>query len=485
MTDSRRVGTVRVGTVLAGAVRVRAALAGAAALISATAAPARAQGPSSLAELSETLEAMAQRVAPAVVQIFSEGWTAGAGYSSESLLERRQSSGSGVLLDADGTLVTNAHVVAGARRVRVLLGPPADRPEGHRSILQGPGPLLGAQILGTDEETDLAVLRIQGSGLPFLRLGDSDEVRQGQLVFAFGSPLGLPNSLSMGIVSSTARQLGPDDPMIYVQTDAPINPGNSGGPLVNAAGEVIGINTLIFSQSGGSEGIGFAAPSNIVASVVDQIRRNGRVRRGEIGVRAQSITPGLAQALELGASWGVVLGDVRPGGPADRAGLRAGDIIASLDGKTMENARQLDVNLYGRPVGSTVTLGVIRAGDPRTFDVEVIERRESSLRFTDLVSPERNLVAEIGVLALDLDPEVRKLLPQLRHRNGVLVAARAVDALPGDGFQPGDVIHALNGRAVDTLSQLREQLQAVPAGEPVALHVERAGEMLYVSLHRR
>jgi S1-C subfamily serine protease len=136
-------------------------------------------------------------------------------------------------------------------------------------------------------------------------------------------------------------------------------------------------------------------------------------------------------------------------------------------------------------VGSTVTLGVIRTGQPRTFGVEVVERKESSLRFTDLVTPDRNLVPEIGILALDLDAEIRKLLPQLRQRTGVLVAARAVDAMPGDGFQPGDVIHALNGRTVETLAELRERLKAVPAGEPVALHVERKGEMLYVSLHRR
>jgi serine protease Do len=446
---------------------------------------ARAQAEATLAGLSDSLEAMAQRVAPAVVQIFTEGWTAGAGYSPENLLERRQSSGSGVLLDADGHLVTNAHVVAGARRIRVLVPPPADRPEGHTSILRESGPLLGAQIVGTDEETDLAVLKIPATDLPFLRLADSDGVRQGQIVFAFGSPLGLPNSLSMGIVSSTARQLGPDDPMIYIQTDAPINPGNSGGPLVDAAGEVVGINTLIFSQSGGSEGIGFAAPSNIVANVYRQIREMGRVRRGEIGARAQSVTPGLAQGLGLGRSWGVILGDVRPDGPADRAGLRAGDVVATLDGKTMENARQLDVNLYSRPVGSRVTLGIVRAGEERTFDVEVVERTEQAFRFTDLVTPERNLVPELGVLALDLDPEIRKLLPPLRRRAGVLVAARAVDALPGDGFLPGDVIHECNGRAVESLAALREQVRAIPAGEPVALHVERAGGMLYVSLHRR
>ena len=159
--------------------------------------------------------------------------------------------------------------------------------------------------------------------------------------------------------------------------------------------------------------------------------------------------------------------------------------MLALNGKTMENARQLDVNLYGRPVGTRVTLGVERAGDLKTFDVEVVERKESAFRFTDLVTPERNLVPELGILALNLDPEVRKRLPPLRQRTGVLVAARAVDALPGDGFRPGDVIHAFNGRPVDSLGALREAVRSVGAGEAVALHVERGGGMLYLSLLRR
>src|SRR6185503_10080895 len=178
---------------------------------------------------------------------------------------------------------------------------------------------LDAKIVGIDRESDLAVIRIEKTDLPHLRFGDSEELRQGQLVLAFGNPLGLANSVTMGVVSSIARQLKPDDPMIYIQTDAPINPGNSGGPLLDTEGRVVGINTFILSQSGGSEGIGFAIPSSIVHTVVEQIRKDGHVHRGQIGIRAQSITPSLAAGLGLKRDWGVFLGDVDPEGPADAA----------------------------------------------------------------------------------------------------------------------------------------------------------------------
>ena len=201
-----------------------------------------------------------------------------------------------------GYIVTNAHVVQGAHKVQVQLAAP--RRGGARSIL-GPRPrLVGAQIVAIDEETDLAVLKVDEKALPFLELADSDGVRPGQLVLAFGSPLGLDSSVTMGVVSAVARQLEPDDPMIYIQTDASINPGNSGGPLVDTDGRVVGINTLILSQSGGNEGLGFAAPSNIVRNVFEQMRKYGRVRRGEIGVRAQTITPSLAEGLEAAARLG-------------------------------------------------------------------------------------------------------------------------------------------------------------------------------------
>jgi len=301
------------------------------------------------------------------------------------------------------------------------------------------------------------------------------------VVMAFGSPLGLENSASLGVVSAVARQLKPDDPMIYVQTDASINPGNSGGPLVDVAGRMVGLNTLILSQSGGNEGIGLAAPGNIVRSVYEQIRRGGRVRRGVIGVRAQTITPPLAAGLGLLFDRGVVLSDVLPSGPAAAADLRPGDVVVALDGKPMENARQLDVNLYRRAPGDTVTLAVRRGSLSLDVPVRVVERPEDPDRFLSLVTPERNLVPRLGVLALELDDDLRSAVGPLRGREGVLVAARAGSS-PGaeDDLRPGDVVYAVNGVSVRGLGELRSAVARPAPGEPLVLHVERSGRLIFV-----
>jgi len=436
------------------------------------------------AALSRALEGVADRVLPGVVQIFSLGWDASQEESAgdaAALLRQQETTGSGIVVDAGGYLVTNAHVVDGARRILVRLPLTEEEALSRNSILKGQGRLVGARVVGRDRETDVAVLRIETSGLTALRFGDSDALRPGQLVFAFGSPLGLESSVSMGVVSATARQLQPEHPMVFIQTDASINPGNSGGPLVNAEGEVVGINTFILSSSGGSEGVGFAAPSNIVRAVYEQIRATGRVRRGEIGVHAQTIHPLLADALGLPLSWGVVLGDVVPGGPADRAGLRVGDVVVTLDGKRMENGRQLDVNLYRRPIGSTVTLSVLRSSETRTFDVEVAERRDVELELLSFVSPDRNLVPELGILGLNLAPELTRYLPPLRQQTGVLVASRApASPVRGGGFEPGDVIHRVNHLPVQSLEELRAALEVLAAGSPVAVQVERAGGLRFL-----
>jgi serine protease Do len=437
-----------------------------------------------LAQVSGSYEALAERVLPSVVQVFASGYTAGPRDASTAanLLSKERSTGSGVILDKSGYIVTNAHVVAGASRIQVLL-PRAREDDDLQSILKPRGRLLGAQLVGFDREADVAVLRIEGGGdLAALELGDSDSLRQAQLVFAFGSPLGLESSVSAGVVSSVARQIRPDDPMIYIQTDASINPGNSGGPLVDATGKVVGLNTFIFSQSGGDEGIGFAVPSNIVRNVFDQLRKTGHVRRGEIGVHAQTITPALARGLGLKREWGVILGDVAPGGPAANAGLRPGDIILSLDGKQMENGRQFDVNVYRRPVGATIRLDVQRGDDRRTYSVSVVDRADDPSRFAQLVSPENNLIPRLGVLAIDINEDVTKLLPELRQPGGVLVAAVAsVELAWEEGFEVGDVIHSVNGTPINTLAALRSAASAFKSGDAVVAQVERRGRLLFVA----
>lgn len=437
-----------------------------------------------LAKVSSAFQALAEYVRPCVVQIFAEGYVPGRGIvaSTSGLVEKQQGSGSGVILDPNGYIITNAHVVSGASRVRVMLPAETEILTQRKSIIKPLGKMVGAQIVGIDRETDLAVLKIEETDLPALTLADSDELEQGQVVLALGSPLGLENSVSMGVVSSTARQLREDDPMVYIQTDATINPGNSGGPLVNVEGKVVGINTMIYSQSGGSEGIGFAAPSNIVQNVYHQIRTNGYVQRGEIGVYVQTISPVLAGGLALPQDWGVIISDVYPGSPASYAGLKVGDLVLSLNGKPMENARQFNVNLYRRQIGEQVGLEVMRDAQSRTYLVTVAERQNDPERLQAFVNPEKNLIEKLGILCLDLDNRVRSMLPTLRQGYGVVVAARAVDAPSSrnGGFLPGDVIFAINNKPIINLASLQATVDAFDIGDAIVVQVERRGEFRYV-----
>jgi serine protease Do len=448
-------------------------------------APAQSSSPrSDLRNLSRSLEGVVARVAPAVVQIrvTAYGPVASGATRSAALLGTQRSTGSGVLLSADGYIVTNAHVVEGGRRFVVVLPRPVAAGVPGRSALAPVSQEVPATLVGTDAETDLAVLKVPLTGLPFATLGDSDSLIPGQVVLAFGSPFGLASSVTMGVISAVGRQLRDEDRMIYLQTDTPINPGNSGGPLVSAEGLVVGINTLIFSQSGGSEGIGFAAPGSIVRFVYEQIRANRRVKRGEIGVFAQTITPALAGALHLPREWGVVLGDVYPNSPAAKAGLRINDVILSVNGKPMENGRQLDVTLYRRPIGGTVSLEVGRGLQRLTLRVPVVERRDEADRFRDLVTPEQNLVPRLGILGLDLTPDLARAIPGIRTPHGVVVATVAMDAGDPAGLLPGDVIHAVNGTVVQTVADLRAGIGQVAPDSAAVLQVGRRGRLRFVTM---
>ena len=445
----------------------------------AQAAPARPAA--AIADLSGALESAAKVVAPSVVEIFTTSYAPGEGVlpRSADLVTTQRASGSGVIVDAEGYIITNAHVVRGAQRLRVELSIPAT----GRSILATRSRTVTGTIVGIDLETDLALIKVSAPNLPALTFGDSDELKAGQLMLAFGSPLGLHNSVTLGVVSAVARQLQPESPMIYVQTDASISPGSSGGPLVDLRGRLMGINTLILSQGGGSEGFGFAAPSNIVRTVYEQLRKGGRVRRGDIGVRAQTLSPTLAAGLNLGRDHGVVLSDVLPGGPAARAGLRVGDIVMTLDGKAMENGRQLQVGLYRRLVGDVIDLEVLRGDQTLKVPVAMTEREDPFADLTDQIDPRLNLVPRLGVLGLNIDQRIAAVLPTLRIRSGVVVAstvAGAIDARDG-GLAPGDVIHGINQTAVASLADLRNALDKLVSGDAVVLHLERRGELLYLA----
>ena len=439
--------------------------------------------PDALHELSTALESLSQHTGRAVVQVFSTGFTLHEEDDSgdAALLTKQKSSGSGVILSSDGYIVTNAHVVRGGRQIQVQLAGSQERLPGH-SVIRPMGAKMEAKVVGIDRDSDLAVLKIDRTGLPFLSFGDSGELHQGQLVLAFGNPLGLENSVTMGVVSSVARQIKPDDPMIYIQTDAPINPGNSGGPLLDADGRVVGINTFILTQSGGSEGIGFAIPSNVVRSVVRQLREDGHVHRGQIGIHAQTITPTLAAGLDLPRDWGVVLGDVEPDSPADQAGLKVGDIVLALNGRVMENARDLEVNLYGRPLGEKVGIEILRGAEKLSFHVEVIERDDDPMRFADMVNPEKNIVARLGILGIDVDKKIAQMLPDLRKPYGVVVAVRAAGSPYSTQLDPGDVIHDVNNEPVSSVAALRQALEKRKTTDPTVLQIERDGRLMYLDL---
>lgn len=444
-----------------------------------------------LTALSDATEDLVARVQTGVVQVLATGFGPGApgpriSAATGSLLTTQRSTGSGVIVDHEGYIVTNAHVVGGAQTVHVIL-PHGKRGNGGKgSIVKPRGHQVEAEVIGLDRETDLAVLKVSEKDLPVVPFGDSDGLRTGEIVVAIGSPMGLGGSVSLGVVSALGRQRGPEDRMVYIQTDATINPGHSGGALVDTDGRLVGINTFILSHSGGSEGIGFAAPSNIVKAVYEQIRKSGRVRRGNIGAFPQTITPLLAEALDLERENGVVLGDVEPGGPAHAAGLQVGDVVLTMGGKPMENGRQLEVNIYQHAPGDVIELEIDRRGKKSTEYVAVREREGEPERIAEMVRPEKNLVPGLGILGIEIDDEVSKHLPPLRVPRGVAVAGRAVDGpLYEMPLLPGDIIVKVGDVDIVTLEQLREEIEKLPEGEAAVLQVQRGPRLVFVAFEAK
>ncbi len=437
----------------------------------------------SLEQVSASMELLSKRVSPSVVQIFSTGYRLDADpeRNNTSSFSRRAVSGSGIIIASDGWIVTNAHVVQGSRSIRVRL-----HQEDDLSASQNGRPrhvLLEAKLILADRDTDLAFLQVDATGLPTLELSDSSDLKQGQLVLAFGSPLGLDNSVTMGVVSSVARQLDPDSPTIYIQTDAAINPGNSGGPLVDTAGHVVGVNTLILTQSGGNEGIGLAIPSNVIRSVYNQVRNEGHVHHHGIGMSARNITPALASGLGLSREEGVLIEDVMPQGPAQSAGLMPGDILLSVDKKPVQNIRQLALSLYSYALGENATLEIQRGKQTISYQVPVVEKQDVQGRLADLVTKEQNQIPELGILALSLDDRLLSMLPPLRNQFGVVVAARESEgAYIGEGPLSGDVIYSVNGTPVGSVASLRSVLDELKLADTLVLQVERLGNLHYLVL---
>lgn len=436
-----------------------------------------------LKQFNNSLEALAQKVSPAVVQVLVTGFGPVEDANSSThtaLITRQQSLGSGVVVDPDGYIITNAHVVAGAQQIRVVLTFPTE--EGGTGTPEATKKEYQARLLGVHTDTDLALLKIDAKGLPFLPLESRHPVRQGELVIALGSPEGLQNSVTMGVVSSVNRQPDPSRPMVYIQTDAPINRGNSGGPLVDVDGYLVGINAFILSSSGGSEGLGFAIPAHIVSFVYDRLRKYGHVDRSEIGAAAIAITSLLAEGLHLATDTGVMIADIVPGGPADTAGLKIEDIIVSIDGHPIRSLPMLNASLYLHPTDELMNVNVLRGTRPLTLRIPVIREKHEADRLLDLADPEKNLVPRLGVLGVTLNDALLKLLPDVRIPSGVVIVANTTfGGGLGSGLKAGDIIHSLNNQPVITLDQLRTDLTAVKPGRAVVLQVERDGALDFVS----
>ena len=445
----------------------------------------KAQAPDALNQFNNSVEALVKKVSPSVVQVLVTGFRPLAEQSHREanlVFGMQRVIGSGAIIDSDGYIVTNAHVVSGEHRVQVVLTSLGDEGDSAISRSASLERILDARVIGVSNELDLALLKVEAKGLPALPIGNYESLRQGEIVFTFGSPSGLRNSVSMGVVSAVARQLDPDSPLVFIQTDAAINPGNSGGPLVNVNGELMGINTFILSQSGGNEALGFAIPSAIVSFAYPQLRQYGHLHRGVIGIQVQSISPGMATALGLPRDWGVIISDVFPGSPADEAGLKVQDIILTVEGRPVDNLPLFGISFFLVTPGENLKMEVLRGTEKLSFEVRVTEQHENVDRLFDMADPEKNRVRRIGIVGLNVDPKVLPLLPGIRLDSGVIVAAK-IASVGGakNPLLPGDIIHALNGVAISNIESLNSALHHLKPGSYLVLQVERGTKLYYVT----
>src|SRR5262245_25808695 len=451
--------------------------------------PVRAQskppvaGTDALDRMNQSIDALTRKVWPSVVQIMVTGYGAreeGRGGDVSAVVTRQRSVGSGFVIDPDGYILTNAHVVSGAQRVQIVL-PPVNADGSLTAALSTKMTMVPARIVGVTTEIDLAVLKVDGVKLPALPLASYKQLRQGETVFAFGSPGGLRNTLTHGLVSAVARQTDPDSPLIYIQTDAPINPGNSGGPLVNVRGEVVGVNAFILSQSGGNEGLGFAIPSATARTVFNQFKQYGQLRRQEVGMSLQTVTPQMAAALGLARDYGVIVSDVWPGGPAEAAGMKVGDILVTVDGQPAENVPTVNYFFRLRDTPDPVQIVVLRGTQEQPLKVVAVEDKSEFDSVSASADPQQNLVPELGIVGVEITPQLAGALKGLRDPTGVIVVARAAGSGSDAPLQARDVVRSVNNRPATSLPVLRDLLHSVKPGAPVTLQIQREGRLMYVT----
>src|ERR1700678_1172312 len=336
------------------------------------------QSPAILKEYDQAIDQVAERAMQSVVEIEVTGYGVPENekdQGSQQALVRQRSIGSGVIVDPDGYIITNNHVVAGALRIRVIIAPATVELVSGNTKLHNPQRVYDAKLIGTTRYADLALIKIEEKGLPFIPLPEQFDFRLGQTVVAIGAPEGLDHTVTKGIISAVGRQPEADRPMVYVQTDAPINPGNSGGPLIDRNGNLVGINTFIVTSGGGNEGLGFAIPEPIVRAVYHELKEHGVVANVTIGAHAQSITPALAAGLKLPQDFGVILSDTDANGPAAAAGLRAKDIVTTMDGFRVDGLPKYTAFLYVHKRNTPMKMEVLRDGKPVTVSATPINAR--------------------------------------------------------------------------------------------------------------
>jgi serine protease Do len=425
-------------------------------------------------------------VAPTVVTIRTEGRMrmSPTGSQSDDMLRRffgddsagprrqphrEHSLGSGVIISGDGYILTNNHVIAGADNVRVDLTD---------------GRTLTAKVVGSDKPSDLALLKVEAKDLQPLTLGDSDAVEVGDVVLAVGNPLGIGQTVTMGIISAKGRSTGVGDGGYedFLQTDAPINEGNSGGALVNVKGELVGINSQILSTSEGNIGIGFAIPANMAKYVVEQLRQEGRVRRAQLGVSIQSVNSDMAASLGLKQVGGAIVGSVESGSAADRAGIKRGDVIESFDGQPVRDSNTLRNQVANSQPGATATLAIVRDGSGRNVTVKLGEA-EGEKTARDGAGTDRDDKSALGIAVAPVTPELAARAGAPKDAHGLIVEEVNPDGRAADaGVQAGDIIQEVNRQPIETVAQLRDAASRA-TDRPILLLVNRGGHSLFLTVH--
>jgi serine protease Do len=368
--------------------------------------------------------------------------------------------GSGFIVSADGYILTNAHVVENADEVTIRT---TDRRE------------YTAKVVGVDAQTDVAVLKIEAKNLPTVRLGDPSKLRPGEWVVAIGSPFGFENSVTAGIVSATSRAMPGGNYTPFIQTDVAVNPGNSGGPLFNLDGEVVGINSQIYSRTGGYMGVSFAIPIDVASHVKDQLIKTGRVARSRIGVSIQDVNAQLAESFGLDRPRGALVGMVENDGPGERGGIKAGDVILKVDGETVETSSQVPVMIAGKKPGTPVAIEVWRNGSAKELSVRPVEIQEKGERVASNPAQQADETARLGLAVRPLTQQEKRQA----ETDGDLLVENVDGPAAAAGVQPGDVILGVNGARVKSMDELRSASKK-RTGKVVALLIERDNAQIFV-----